>query len=218
MNSQKSTILALLALAATINANTFDGCVTALYEKCVECKERHVLPNGAGCGPAKNKTDNCLIYGLDNSGKHNICTLCKTGYAVKLSFNKEGNQVNTCVKDSVQGCLFLSERVVRNETVRDCVACPNNTYPLINYDKHTYCNKIGDPIKNCMWGGYYGDEKGGCLRCKDGYAVNGPYGWCDPTPGVGCLTHVRGECCTCNYFEGYSIDASGNCFKAPSLA
>ena len=213
MNFQKSSLLVLVALAATINANAFKGCVTAVDGKCIQCLERHVFANGTGCGEVRPANDKCLLYGYNQVEKKQVCSACKTGYADRVTVN--GTKITqTCVQGSLQGCLLEADVVLSSQTTKTCLACPNNTYSVLNETTRTStCKKIAKPVPHCFWGAASDAAGAKCIRCDDGYAVNALTNKCQDTVGGGCWIQLRGKCIACNPFEGFSIDANGLCFK-----
>ena len=217
MKFQKSSLIVFVALAATITANSFKGCISVVDGKCLQCLERHVYPNGTGCGPARPQNDTCLIYGYNRFEKKQVCSGCKTGYADQVTI--KGNKlIQTCVPGTIKGCLLEADIVVGNKTTTECLACPNNTYSVLNRTTRTStCQKVAKPVPNCFWGSTSDAAGAKCARCKDGYAVDGLTNQCQDTVGAGCWIQLKGKCIACNPFEGFSIDANGLCFKTGKL-
>ena len=220
MVSTKLTLIAILA-TTTLTAANYNGCAIINQNGiCQECFERKVLPNGAGCGPAQPKDDKCLIYQFVNGKNSTICGLCKTGYASKIGFDAKG-PYQRCVNATLQNCLLETDVILGPRTERVCVACAKDQYAVLN--KTTLvakCQNITNPVANCKWGSIAvpGLTKPQCIRCNDGYAVNGQTKQCDKTVGTGCWVQEAGKCIACNPFEGYSINANGTCFKTTTMA
>ena len=218
---QKSTLISLLVLATAIsglNANSFNGCVSANSNgKCDQCLERKVLIDGNGCGPLQPTNDTCLIYGYNGIFKRELCNVCKTGYANKLIFDG-GNVTQSCIPGTIQGCLLEEDVTLGklNETI--CEACPNNTYSVLNLTtKTSTCQNITNPIANCKWGAAAIFNEIQCSRCNDGYAIDALTRKCATTVETGCWVQLKGKCTACNPFEGYSINGNGTCFKTTTF-
>ena len=155
MKFSKTTLVVLITLTASIssaNNNTFNGCVEAELGRCYQCFKRHSLPNGAGCGPLQPDDDPCLIYVYNSISKTQTCVGCKTGYADHDKFNGT-TFIQTCVKGIIKGCFLELHLGTGKEKTISCLACPNNTYSVANPGtKIQSCQKISNPVANCMWG------------------------------------------------------------------
>ena len=214
MSFQKSKLLVLLALAATITANPFNGCISVAEGLCTQCLERYLNPDGSGCGPLRPPSDRCLYYTYNPKTKTQQCNACKTGYPDRVVVNGP-NYTTSCVLRTIPNCLLQLDVILDNKiSSSECVACPDNTYSIFNQATRTSrCQNIPNPVPNCFWGSSADATRSTCARCNDGYAIDVASNTCQPTVEAGCWIQKSGKCVACNPFEGFSIDANGSCFK-----
>ena len=207
----------ILLVTTTLVSSTFalpnhNGCaIIDYFGTCRDCYKRKLLTNGEGCGPLLPESDKCLLYGLQESRTiKSVCNNCKPGYANKLTFN--GTQfVQECVNATLKNCILENEIDFGQRVERLCTACPDKQYSVFNETALTStCQNITNPVQNCLWGSLVNPVSGNatCLRCEDGYAVDGVSGQCDKTVEEGCWIQRSKKCTACNPFEGYSINVN----------
>ena len=209
--SALSTLI-LITLTSSISTadNPFNGCVQVFAGKCVACSRSHLINNGRGCGPQLPSNDTCLTYNIGPSGKPR-CNTCKVGYTEKMVIGESGL---TCVKGTPENCEIGRNLFSNNKNHLDCIACGNGTYSVSNKTTNTNsCQKIDNPLPNCLWGSFVPSAGPTCARCVDGYALDAFSLKCVTSTQIGCWIQNQGECVACNPFEDYSIDFEGNCFK-----
>ena len=207
-------VLALLTFTTGISTkNSFNGCVEIQDGKCTQCALRPVLANGQGCGPLNPANNTCFLFNYDFIQKKQTCNGCKDGYALKVTV--AGTKISQrCGKRTIPGCLLEFDVISANRNSSTCVACPNNTYSVLNRTTlKSTCQKIANPVPHCYWGSLVEPTGVKCNRCVDGYALGSLTKVCEKTVEKGCWIQGGGKCRVCNPFEGYSIDANGNCFK-----
>ena len=218
-STQRLIGTALLILA--VKTNSFQGCIIQTNGTCTECYERKVLRNRKGCGPENRPRDHCSLYSLQTDGgfKENYCQICKPGFALMehSSLGDSLGDFNTiCVEGNIQNCLV---ETVNPDGSHFCTGCSNGLYAVLNAAKTGYtCSTISKPVANCMWGSFADSSRALCLRCNDGFAINRMTQKCEKWSQPGCWINKNATACqACNPYEGFSIDAQGNCFNGTSV-
>ena len=217
----KSTLIAIfithLVVTTGLAANSFNGCTYVDPSgRCGTCFKRKVLSSGKGCGPLQPETDECLIYTYNFVKKTSICSYCKTGFAsqviVKLPYVYQ-----SCVKATFTNCLLEDDLVSKGQETKTCVACPiKGEFAVADLATGlSTCEKIDNPDPNCKWGSNFESwaEKPRCIRCEEGYAVNGVIRNCIPVKQEGCWIVEMGTCVACDPFGGWSTNSDYTCFK-----
>ena len=207
-----------LASSASVGAQgtTIPGCV-GLYEgTCGQCYKRKVLETGNGCGPVLPATDKCILYSYNKNVKQQQCAACAEGYAEKIQITNSTNTTKittSCVKGSLDNCIIEGE----SEGARFCYACDKGLYSVLNKTAKTgTCQKVDNPVPNCLWGSFVQPAAQGgphCIRCVNGFAVDLTSGKCEAAVVAGCWTQQAGKCVACNPFTGYSATTDGGCAK-----
>ena len=212
------TACAIATLILSANAAQFKGCISETRGVCTECFGRKVLTNGQGCGPKLPPGDKCAFYEtVTTTGKKSTkCTICKPGYAQKLTFKPGQGLESKCVQGSIENCLI---EIISPFNKHACSGCSGGLYAVPNAQGSSYsCKKISNPLPNCKWGSIAIGNTRRCIRCNDGYALVKETQQCVKTNQTGCwVNNDNGGCYACNPYEGYSINAQGKCVKGGEL-
>ena len=207
-------ILALGSLTLTQNAD-FSGCVLENKGRCYSCYRRKVDEVNGGCLKKQPASDHCDLYTFLGKAYGKSCSACKPGYVAQVVKGAKPPKT-VCRPSQTKNCLF--ENASSNPNGKpSCIACKEGLYAVVD-DNYAFkgCERIPNPIPNCLWGGIASASQIECARCKPGYATGGKKG-CVKAPQKGCWTaYASGgtiKCRTCDPFQGYSINAQGKCFK-----
>ena len=209
----RTICLTLLALTV-IKTDSFDGCIIGGGGSCNACYQRNVLENEAGCSKKLPETDRCAIY-LYKS-QQSVCQLCKPGYALKTieqpGRGEGGGLAYKCVPGTIKNYVYES---VTSSNQHLCTACSAGLYAVPSSTGNSItCQKISNPVPNCVWGSIAVGSSVRCLRCAKGFSASNDELRCEAPSQPGCwIERGAGECLACNPFEGYSSTGQGKCVK-----
>ena len=213
-------VVATLFMAAATQDANYDGCIGTYNGTCAECFRRKVLNQGTGgCGQLLPQNDTCDVYAYNRGLKADYCVTCKAGYTNKVTFNN-GTLKYQCVQGTIQDCINEYETVNPGNTFKLCDACKNGKYAVLDEKARTStCQTISDPVPNCLIGGIdiinSPQVKGKkCYRCQPGYAADARTGQCETATQKGCWLQLKNRCYACDPYQGYSMNAQGQCYKS----
>ena len=187
-------------------------------KKCLYCYKSKQDPKTGNCGPVLPESDTCLVYyrftPLRAKKAIDTCVYCKKGF---WNSPPKGSQIGlVCAKDPnpIENCLTQTTGSGKKKLCSGCL----EGFPSPDGKSCLDWSKAKVPIKDCKIGVF---EKGGasCRLCKDNKTYDEYRQTCKVIKGfVGCLsvwTTGEGElrCSQCNSYNGYTMDASGNCSK-----